>query len=252
MSPSDLGHWLKPFVFLDLVDDAAMQPGAMPLHPHSGLATLTYMIEGAVNYEDTTGKSGRLPSGGVEWMMAGGGVWHTGGPATAGRIRGFQLWVALPPELENAPAHSEYLDPKELPQAGPVRVLLGSHDGRSSPIAHPAPVTYLGVQLKAGESWRYEPPRGQTVAWLAVSQGRLRVPDSVAAGEMIVFEESNQAIDILAEKETQFVLGSAEKHPHELALGYYSVHTSQQALRQGEAGIRSIGAHLGDRRRAFF
>jgi redox-sensitive bicupin YhaK (pirin superfamily) len=158
----------------------------------------------------------------------------------------------MPPELENAPAHSQYLDPKELPQVGPARVLLGEHGGRSSPIAHPAPMTYLGVELKAGEIWRYEPPKGHTVAWLAVSQGRLRVPDSAAAGEMVVFEESNQAIDVLAVQDSQFVLGSAEKHPHELVLGYYSVHTSEEALRQGEAGIRTIGAWLGDRRRAPF
>lgn len=84
MSPSDLGHWVKPFVFLDHFDDSTMRPGTMPLHPHSGIATLTYLIEGAIRYEDTTGKAGTLPAGGVEWMMAGGGVWHTGGPASSG------------------------------------------------------------------------------------------------------------------------------------------------------------------------
>lgn len=252
MSPSDLGHWVKPFVFLDHFDDSTMRPGTMPLHPHSGIATLTYLIEGAIRYEDTTGKAGTLPAGGVEWMMAGGGVWHTGGPASSGRIRGFQLWVAMPPELENAPAHSQYLEPQALPQAGPAKVLLGRYGDKSSPVAAPSPMTYLAVQLRAGEHWRFAPPAGHSVAWLAVSEGSLHVPQQVNEGEMAVFEESHEPIDIWATHDAQFVFGSAAKHPYELVLGHYSVHTSEAALRQGEAGIRIIGAQLGDLPRAAF
>jgi hypothetical protein len=62
--------------------------------------------------------------------------------------------------------------------------------------------------------------------------------------ELVMFEESGAAIDVLAEEDTEFVLGSAVKHPHELVLGYYSVHTSAQALRDGESGIARIGQQL--------
>ena len=83
MSPGDLGEFLKPFVFLDLFGftPTAGHKG-FGMHPHSGIATLTYMIEGDLGYEDTTGKKGVLPAGGVEWMRAGNGVWHTGAPAS--------------------------------------------------------------------------------------------------------------------------------------------------------------------------
>jgi predicted methyltransferase len=91
---------MKPFVFLDAFDTPAAKAPAFGIHPHSGLATLTYLIDGRFSYEDTTGKSGLLYEGGLEWMRAGGGVWHTGAPATDGRIRGFQLWVALPADWE--------------------------------------------------------------------------------------------------------------------------------------------------------
>ena len=250
VSPSDLGEFLKPFVFLDLF---GFQPEAghkgFGMHPHSGIATLTYLIEGDTLYEDTTGEQGVLLSGGVEWMRAGNGVWHTGAPAPGvTRVRGFQLWVALPASEENAPAQSLYLAPSQVPQEGPARVLLGRHGTATSAIAAPASMNYLAVRLKDGERWRYLPPAGHTVGWVAVNAGRLDAGDStggpIGTGELAVFEESGGAIDVVAQGDTAFVLGSAVKHPHELVMGHYSVHTSKAALAQGEAEIRRIGARL--------
>lgn len=245
VSPSDLGELLKPFVFLDLF---GFKPTAghqgFGMHPHSGIATLTFMIEGDVGYEDTTGKKGVLPAGGVEWMRAGNGVWHTGAPVNDSPVLGFQLWVALPAAEENAPAESLYLAPSQVPQEGPARVLLGRYGAAQSAIAAPAAMNYLAVRLKDGERWRYTPPAGHTVAWVAVNAGRLDAGGPVGAGELAVFEESGEAIDFVARGDTQFVLGSAVKHPHDLVMGHYSVHTSRAALARGEAEIQRIGARL--------
>jgi redox-sensitive bicupin YhaK (pirin superfamily) len=245
VSPGDLGELLKPFVFLDLF---SFKPSAghkgFGMHPHSGIATLTFMIEGDVGYEDTTGKKGVLPAGGVEWMRAGDGVWHTGAPVSESLVHGFQLWVALPASEENAPAQSLYLAPSQVPQAGPARVLLGRYGAAQSAIAAPASMNYLAVRLKDGERWRYTPPSGHTVAWVAVNAGRLDAGGLVGTGELAAFDESGEAIDFVADGDTAFVLGSAVKHPHELVMGHYSVHTSEAALAQGEAEIRRIGARL--------
>jgi hypothetical protein len=100
------------------------------------------------------------------------------------------------------------------------------------------------VRLAAGERWTFEPPHGHEVAWLAVSEGVLRTPERATVGELVVFEESNEALTVEAESASRFVLGSAVKHPHELVCGYYSVHTSAAALAAGEAEIRRIGAQL--------
>jgi redox-sensitive bicupin YhaK (pirin superfamily) len=248
MSPGDLGEFLKPFVFLDLFGfDTSGGRKGFGMHPHSGIATLTWLIEGDTRYEDTTGEQGVLPAGGVEWMRAGNGVWHDGAPAPGTqRVQGFQLWVALPASEENAPAQSIYLAPSQVPREGPARVLLGRHGAAQSPIPAPAPINYLAVQLKDGEHWRYTPPAGHTVGWIAVDAGRLDAGggEPVAAGELAVFEESGAAIGFVAQGDTSFVLGSAAKHPHELVMGHYSVHTSKAALEQGEAEIRRIGARL--------
>lgn len=245
MSPGDLGQLCKPFVFLDLFEfNAKGMPRGFGMHPHSGIATLTYMIEGEVIYEDTTGQSGLLPSGGMEWMQAGNGVWHDARPVDGSPIRGFQLWVALPPDQENAPAHSIYLAPTDIPRDGPALVLLGEYGAAHSSVTAPAGMNYLAVQLKDNERWRYIPPAGHNVAWLAVNSGSLDAGANVNAGEMVIFQESGEAIDIVARGATSFVLGSAVKHPHDLVMGHYSVHTSEAALAQGEDEIRRIGAQL--------
>jgi redox-sensitive bicupin YhaK (pirin superfamily) len=247
VSPSDLGQVMKPFVFLDLAHfDGRSEPTPMEYlwHPHSGIATVTVPLDGAIRIADTTGADVVLPAGGIEWMRAGHGVWHTG-QVESGMARAFQLWVALPPELENAPSVSRYVQPEDVPVVGPARVILGSYGGTRSPIDAP-PLTYLQVDLAPGERWTYHPAREQLVAWLAVSDGALRTPERVAAGEVAIFEQANDALELVAEGRTRFVIGSAAPHRHELALGNYSVHTSAQALRKGEDEIRRIGRRLRD------
>jgi redox-sensitive bicupin YhaK (pirin superfamily) len=243
MSPSDFGEILKPFVFLDLFDHTGV-PFSGPLHPHSGIATLTYVAEGAVSYIDPDNVRGTLPAGGVEWMQAGRGMWHGGGLDNPGRTRGFQLWIALPPQLELGPVVSIFQAPEDVPQAGPARVLLGSYGSASSAIASPSPITYLAVRLKAGERWRYEPPAGHTVLWSAVASGAVSVPDVLQHGDLAAFAPSCQAVEFEALADTEFVLGSAAPHQHDLVTGYYSVHTTPHALRNGEAHILEVKARL--------
>ncbi len=242
VSPSDIGEIIKPFVFLDLFDISASRAPNFGWHPHSGIATLTVLHEGAIEYQETTGVNGILPAGGVEWMRAGSGVWHTG--VAPQRAKGFQLWIALPAELENLPSQSQYLSADQVSEGGPARVILGSYGRAKSAILSPPRINYLDVQLAAGERWTYEPPLDHEVAWLAVSAGSIRTPDPISAGEFVAFEESNGALFIQADRASRFVLGSAAKHPHELVLGQYSVHTSHAALVAGESQIQRIGNQL--------
>jgi redox-sensitive bicupin YhaK (pirin superfamily) len=245
MSPGDLGELIKPFVFLDLVvmdGQGGFPPIDMGWHPHSGIATVSAILDGTARYAETTGKQGVLPAGSIEWMRAGSGVWHTGS-AEPGRLKAFQLWVALPPELENAPSASHYVMPELVPIEGPARVILGGYGAAKSPIDSP-PMSYFSVSLKDGERWTYHPPAGHTVAFVAVHDGTLRTPTPVPQGEMAVFEPSERSIEFVADGAAGFVLGSAPKHRHDLVLGNYSVHTSAEALQKGESEIRRIGREL--------
>jgi len=102
----------------------------------------------------------------------------------------------------------------------------------------------LHVRLKAGEQWRYVPPAGHTVAFTHVHRGTLRVAGERLRSELAVFNESEDALDFAADTDTEFIFASAVKHPHDLVLGYYSVHTSEAALQAGEAQIARIGEQL--------
>ncbi len=244
MSPGDLGAALKPFVFLDLFAGKSAFMGSMPLHPHSGIATITVITEGDVRFDDPVSGSGTIAYGGVEWMRAGGGVWHGKemSPGASAAIKGFQLWIALPAALENGPVDSQYIESRHVPEAGPARVVVGRYDGAQSPVRAPEGLNYLLVTLEANETWTYVPPPGHEVAWLAVSRGRVNGADE---GEMAVFKPGFEPIELVGGVDgATFVLASAVPHPHDLVTGYYSVHTSPEALAIGEAGIERLRAKL--------
>ena len=244
VSPGDVGELIKPFVFLDWFDfDPKRSPG-IGFHPHSGIATVTVVLEGQIAYEETSGTKGVVDTKGVEWMRAGGGVWHTGGAAGTARVKGYQLWIALPPEMEMLPAQAQYLSREHFQSEGPARVILGRYGAAASKLPAPKTLNYLDVALKKGEKWRYEMPAGHDIAWIAVHKGGLATPEPVTKGELAVFASGNRTLEFEALEDTGFVLGSAVKHPYRLHLGNYSVHTSAQTLEKGEAKIVELGKQL--------
>ena len=244
-SPSDLGHEVKPFIFLDFFK---VKPNRRHIdagwHPHSGISTVTYLFKGSMRYKESTGVEGVLPSGGVEYMQAGNGVWHTGG-ATHEEAEGFQLWLALPASAENGESKSQYLEPNQVPSVGPVKVILGHYQGVQSEAKIESDLSYLHVSLKAGQDWTFTPEIGHKVAWISMYKGVVNVANAdVNEGEVVVFEESNQSITFHAETDVDFILGGANKHPFPLVMGSYSVHTNRDALRQGESNIAQLGYDL--------
>ena len=257
ISPSDLGQQLKPFVFLDSfggVMDEFAAGGKM--HPHSGIGTVTVFTKGDVQFDDPEAGQGYIGYGGVEWMRAGGGVWH-GKELSSGkseRIHGFQLWLALPEELELSEVESQYFEASAMPEVGPAYVIVGSYDGVTSPVNSPEGVNYLLVSLAPGQRWDYVPPTGHTVGWLAVSKGSLTGSASASNGELVIFSSDDRVISLEGGADgATFVLGSAIPHPHDLHLGYYSVHATAEGLVAGESNIQALKQKmlaLGDRQRA--
>jgi redox-sensitive bicupin YhaK (pirin superfamily) len=246
VSPGDaISQAIKPFVFLDFINAAVPDGAGFGFHPHSGIATLTYALDADVAYEDTAGQQGTVRATGLEWMRAGGGTWHQGHIHPHGaKVTSFQLWLALPPELENGAAEGIYVAPEDVPQVGNVRVLLGRYGDGTNPIPAPSPLLYLDVGLAKGERWIFQPPAGHTVAWVFVYRGQALVGGTEVANELVVVEQGEGALVIEAIESSRLLLGSAAHHEHPLVLGSHSVHTSREALAKGVEGIEAVGQQL--------
>jgi redox-sensitive bicupin YhaK (pirin superfamily) len=249
VSPGDIGQMIKPFIFLDHFMMAAGPGGfkGFGWHPHSGIATVTVMLEGAMWYEETTSK-GELEAGGVEFFRAASGAWHQGGPKGTDKKEGFQLWIALPESEELQEPDSYYLKASEVKSEGPARIILGHYKNATSPIPT-KDINYLDVKLRANETWTYHTPENHTVAFIVVYKGKIACnnrKDSVNRGELVVFNESTESLQFEAIEgdDASFILGSAVKHPYQLHCGSYSVHTSKQSLITGERRIKEIESQL--------
>ena len=197
---------------------------------------------------------GTIGYGGVEWARAGIGMWH-GKELSAGSspmVHGFQLWIALPPELERAEPEAQDLGADLVPSVGPARLIVGMYQTATSPVRAPRGINYLLVTLKPGERWTYGPPAGHTVAWVAVAEGALSGGE-LSSGELVIFEPGDAPITVEGAEGTgaTFVIASAVPHPYELHLGAYSAHTTADALAAGERNLRELKKRLdarGDRR----
>lgn len=257
IDPQGLGELLKPFVFLDFFD-AEIEPGfGFGMHPHSGIAALTWQPHTDVAYQDTAGQNGVLKAGGLEWMNAGGGAWHQGHLMGRGRAAGFQLWVAMPPVVEDGQAFGLYVPPEQVPTlaipGGELLLLLGELQTEgphgASPIESHQQMNCVVVSLEAGASWRYSPPAGHDVAWAFVFVGDARVQGQTVVRQLLVMDARGD-IDIAAAGQPARVLvGTAVKHAHPLVVGSSSVHTQRSSLQAGHQRIRAIGNQLRERQR---
>ena len=105
-------------------------------------------------------------------------------------------------------------------------------------------MNYLALHLNAGERWRYQPPIGHTVLWMAIGMGSLLVPEELQLGELVAFTPSTEPIEFEATSDAEFVLDSAVPHRYDLVLGSHSVRTTTEALHEAEGRISKIRTRL--------
>jgi redox-sensitive bicupin YhaK (pirin superfamily) len=197
--PSARRRSVGPFVFFDHFGPATERPGLnhdVRPHPHIGLATVTYLFEGAMMHRDSLGNAQRIEPGAINWMSAGRGIVHSERKPDDLRDRnylnhGLQLWVALPREHEEDEPSFVHTPAAAIPglQVGHVgvRVLVGEAFGARSPVQPAAPTLYLDVQLPEGAALDL-PPIAPEMALYPV-QGAITVDgQSIEAGAMAVLE----------------------------------------------------------------
>jgi hypothetical protein len=194
---NDLDRVVDPFLMLDYAGphyfDPTEQPRGVGEHPHRGFETVTILYDGVVAHRDSAGHAGVIGPGDVQWMTAGSGVVHEemherSWAKQGGTLHAIQLWVNLPRVHKmTAPGYQTMLK-DDIPtvhldqDAGHVRVIAGSYEGRRGPARTFTPIELYDVRLAAGSRWDLVLPEGHSAA-LFVLSGLLSVNGSEPAGE---------------------------------------------------------------------
>jgi len=173
--PTQALDLVDPFLLLDEMGPVNYAPGeavGAPDHPHRGFETITYMLEGQFEHEDSAGHKGVLKPGDVQWMTAGAGIVHSEEPSReirdkGGRVHGFQIWVNLPAKLKMTRPRYQEVSGSKIPQAASadgrarVRVVAGEALGVKAVIDTYIPIVYQDWNLDAGADVTVALPREQ-------------------------------------------------------------------------------------------
>jgi redox-sensitive bicupin YhaK (pirin superfamily) len=155
-----------PFLMLDEFGSENKDDyiGGFPPHPHRGIETVTYILSGEFEHEDSTGAKGRMSSGDVQWMKTGGGIIHSEMPAMKeGKLHGFQLWVNMPAKYKMNKPEYIYIDAKEMQihndDDKKVKVIAGKFGEAEGPVkGHNVEPVYLDIEIKKGKEFNFSLP----------------------------------------------------------------------------------------------
>jgi redox-sensitive bicupin YhaK (pirin superfamily) len=251
------GHNISPFLLLDYAGPAEFTPApprprGVGEHPHRGFETVTIVYQGEVAHRDSTGNSGVIGAGDVQWMTAASGILHDEfhSPAftkSGGAMEMAQLWVNLPAQHKmSAPRYqsllSEDIPRVALPQhAGSVRVIAGSFSDARGPASTFSPINVWDVALEAAAAATLPIPEGH-IAALAVLRGRVSVNDSagLSAVQLVLLGAAGGEISLRAEQPSSVLLMSGAPIPEPI-VGYgpfvmNSKEEIEQAMRDFQAG----------------
>ncbi|MBB6499982.1 pirin family protein [Pedobacter cryoconitis] len=216
---------ISPFLLLDFNAEYDFGPSdhirGVDVHPHKGFETVTIAYKGSIAHHDSSGNSGIINSGDVQWMTAGDGILHkeyheetfskTGGP-----FEMVQLWVNLPKKDKSTPAHYQALTADgmgkvELPdQAGIVNVIAGNLNGVAGPAETYTPLNLFDIKLNEGGELNTSITAGHNTALLVVN-GSIEVNGEIAGEHsFVLFENKGEEIQIKANQKSVILLLSGE------------------------------------------
>jgi quercetin 2,3-dioxygenase len=242
-----------PFLMLDDFrnDDPAHYRRGFPWHPHRGMETITYVLEGEVDHADSMGNKGTIGAGDVQWMTAGSGIIHQEMPRgdADGRMGGFQLWLNLPAASKMTAPRYQGMASAQIPEVEQdgalVRVIAGTVDGVTGPVTDIfVDPEYLDVRLQPGVSWQHPTPPGHTV-FAYVYEGAVRFGEEAGLaeadpGRVVLFGEGDSVAATAGADGARFLFASGRPLHEPIAWrGPVVMNTAQEleeAWRELDAG----------------
>ena len=212
-----------PFLMLDDFrgDRPADYQAGFPWHPHRGIETITYMLEGECDHGDSLGNSGTICAGDVQWMTAGSGIIHQEMPrgTDSGRMGGFQLWANLPAVQKMRDPRYQGLESAQIPEVeagrARVRVIAGKVGETVGPVRDiSVEPEYLDVSVAAGATWTHPTTRGHTVfAYLFQGDCTFGATEKRAVakpGVLVLFGDGDQVTVTAGDSGGRFLLVSGK------------------------------------------
>jgi redox-sensitive bicupin YhaK (pirin superfamily) len=195
-----------PFLLLDDFrnDDPAAFERGFPWHPHRGIETITYVLEGSVEHSDSLGNAGSLGAGDIQWMTAGSGILHQEMPTgnARGQMHGFQLWANLLGSLKMTAPRYQDVEAQEIPEIHDddgtvVKVVIGEFWGKRGPVdGIAADPLYLDIRVPAGVKKRFKVDTYRNT-FAYVFNGQARFTDASApSGVLLEKEVAGQELNI--------------------------------------------------------
>jgi redox-sensitive bicupin YhaK (pirin superfamily) len=208
---------MDPFLLLDHFgsDNPDDYIKGFPWHPHRGIETITYMIEGKVNHEDSLGNIGSIESGDVQWMTAGSGIIHQEMPrGNQGVMMGFQLWANLPSSDKMMHPRYQEIKDSDIPEIQTesgvkIRIICGKIDGTCGPVSEiVTDPEYMDITVPPGKQFTHSVKRGHTV-FAYVFEGNGYFDEKlIESGYLVLFEDGDQVTVKAEETQLRFLLVS--------------------------------------------
>ena len=208
--------YIDPFLMLDEFGSENKDDyiAGFPPHPHRGIETVTYMLKGDFEHEDSTGAKGIMSSGDVQWMKTGRGIIHSEMPAMAnGKLLGFQLWVNMPAKLKKNKPEYLYIKGNELGTHKDsdkiVKVIAGKYKNAEGPEKnHNVEPTYFHIVLNEGKEFSCEVPESHN-SFIYLLKGELKIGEQdhskTENSNLVLLERGNKLI-VKAIKTSEFLL----------------------------------------------
>ena len=242
MFSRDEAELLDPFLMLDHFGSDRPEDyiAGFPMHPHRGIETVTYMLDGYVDHKDSLGNHGTIGPGDVQWMTAGSGVLHEEMPQEAkGWMQGLQLWVNLPKANKMMPPRYREIKKEDIPvfdlgNGSNIKVIAGESQGLVGPVKDlVVDVKYLDMSLGPRTFLEHEMPAERN-GFVMVYEGELIIgdkhPKTVPAGSVAVFGPGDMYRLGTGRRTAKFILASAKPLKEPIAWGGPIVMNTREEL----------------------
>jgi hypothetical protein len=234
--------YLDPFLMLDEFgsDNAEDYIAGFPPHPHRGIETVTYMLKGEFEHQDSTGAKGNMKSGDVQWMKTGRGIIHSEMPAmTEGKLQGFQLWINMPAELKKNKPEYIYIDSKQMQTYKDIdkkiTIIAGKFKDVEGPVSkHNVEPIYFDIELKEGKEFNFELSSTHN-SFIYLVEGSIKIGDqahaSIQNSKLIILNKENN-LKVLGLKNSKFLLISGKPIGEPIVRGGPFVMNTQAEIKE--------------------